>query len=805
MKIRPYFGLPTVLSILLAGSFALAEEPAKPQDPASDGKKGLELFEKQILPVLVKQCYECHSKEGDSIEGGLELDSPSGMLQGGDSGAMFKAHQVDQSPLLKMLRHEDGIPAMPPEDKLSDDVIAAFARWIELGAPDSRQPSGPTAKQQRLEETKGHWAFIPPKAAEPPSVKDKSWPRDSIIDNFVLARLEAEGLTPAADANRQTLIRRLFFDLTGLPPTPQDVAAFVADQSPAAPQRLVDKLLESPQFGERWGRHWLDVVRYAESSGMEFNFTYPHAWPYRNYVIDSLNADKPFDAFLREQIAGDLLPSSDGELPAAVQARRVAPSMLAFGPKRRCRDGEVVLMVRADATSTNRVLVVDDDQALIDEYMRCLSEDFDPDLGTTTLGDLEKVLFGEETNEKGAAMFDVQSRNQGEAAVDAVTDAIKTGSPYSIVFLDIRMPPGIDGIETARRIRELDANVNIVIVTGSLSLEPEDLGAEIPPSDKIFFFKKPFHAVECRQLAAALCGKWHADLALRRANDVLEQKVWARTEALHKLAYYDPTTGLPNRLKLLDELQLLIDNAGSRDLDTAVILLDIERFSFLNETMGYESGTELLEMIGRRLVSSLDKRYNIDDVVVGRFGADEFACLISSVNGRSEMSDAAEYVKQSIEDPFLIDGRDLYLKASIGVAWHPVHGRDPKSVYRCAEAALHRSMRSPQGGITYYHSEMQNLAMHKFDLQSELRQAIDNNEIIAFFQPQLCLNTGRLAGVEALARWRRPDGSIVLPREFVPLSEEMGSRTCCSKRLCAVSVTLLLAGATPRTGMYPSA
>lgn len=431
-------------------------------------------------------------------------------------------------------------------------------------------------------------------------------------------------------------------------------------------------------------------------------------------------------------------------------------------------------MLRQDENSVNRVLVVDDDQALIDEYMRCLGEDFDPELGTTTLGDLEKVLFGEETNEKGAATFEVHSRNQGEAAVEAVTDAIKTGNPYSIVFLDIRMPPGIDGIETARRIRALDSNVNIVIVTGSLSPEPEDLHVEVPPADKIFFFKKPFHAVECRQLAAALCGKWHSDLALRRANDLLEQKVWDRTEALHKLAYYDPTTGLPNRLKLLDELQLMIDKNGSVDSNTAVILLDIERFSFLNETLGYESCTELLEMIATRLISSLDKRYDIDDVTVGRFGSDEFACLVSGLSGQAELVEATDYVNQSIEDPFLIEGRELFLKASIGVAWYPVHGSDPKAVFRCAESALHRSMRSLQGGITYYHSEMQNRAKHKFDLQSELRQAIDNDEIIAFFQPQLCLNSGRLAGVEALARWRRPDGSTVLPREFVPLSEEMG-------------------------------
>ena len=174
---------------------------------------------------------------------------------------------------------------------------------------------------------------------------------------------------------------------------------------------------------------------------------------------------------------------------------------------------------------TNRVLVVDDDALLIGEYVRCLGEDFEPGCATTTLSDLEKVLFGEETDERGAARFEVHSRNQGKAAVEAVEYAVATDSPYSIVFLDIRMPPGMDGIEAAQKIRELDPNINIVIVTGSLNVEAEGLLKDIPPADKIFFFRKPFHAVECRQLAAALCGKWHADMALRRANEDLERRV----------------------------------------------------------------------------------------------------------------------------------------------------------------------------------------------------------------------------------------------------------------------------------------
>ena len=425
-------------------------------------------------------------------------------------------------------------------------------------------------------------------------------------------------------------------------------------------------------------------------------------------------------------------------------------------------------------TSTNRVLVVDDDALLIDEYLRCLGEGFEPDYATSTLTDLEKVLFGDETDESGAARFSVKSRNQGELAVEAVHDAIKAGKPYAIVFLDIRMPPGMDGIEAAKRIRALDPDINIVIVTGSMSAEVDNLDVEVPPADKIFFFKKPFHSAECRQLAAALCGKWHTDRALRRANEDLERRVEERTSALHKLAYYDPVTRLPNHLLLHDELQAMIDKAEDDTGDSVVVLMDIDRFSFLNETMGYDAGTELLRAIGNRLTRALCEENNGARAVVGRFGADEFAVLMPGVESDIAIRDLAERVQQLVEEPFLISGRDIFLKASIGVAWHPVHGRDSDLIIRCAEAALHRSMRSIDGPITYYHSEMRYRARHKFDMEAEFRGAIDNGQIKAFYQPQQCIETGELAGIEALARWIRADGTIVPPCDFVPLSEEMG-------------------------------
>ena len=431
-------------------------------------------------------------------------------------------------------------------------------------------------------------------------------------------------------------------------------------------------------------------------------------------------------------------------------------------------------MPDAQSASTNRVLVVDDDAQLIDEYVRCLGEDFEPDIATATLTDLEKVLLGEETDEGGAARFEVHSRNQGEAAVEAVEAAIDAGQPYAIVFIDLRLPPGQDGLTSAKLIRKLDPNVNIVIVTDSLGVDPDILGKEIPPADKVFFFKKPFHGAECRQLAAALCGKWHADMALRLANEDLERRVEERTAALQKIAYFDIVTRLPNQLLLIEELKNLISKAEDTVGDTVVVLLDIERFSFINETMGYDSGTELLRSIGNRLSRTFSEEATSQRAIVGRFGSDEFAVLVPGVDSDLDIRDLAEKVKRTVEEPFLINGRDLFLKAAIGVSWHPVHGRDAKSVFRCAEAALHRSMRSLDCAITYYHNEMRYLARHKFDLEAELRGAIESGQVTAHYQPQQCTRTGELAGVEALARWTRPDGSVVPPSDFVPLSEEMG-------------------------------
>lgn len=299
----------------------------------AEDREGEQFFESRIRPVLVQHCYGCHSAEAaraGKLKGGLQLDTRAGVVQGGESGPVIVADQPEQSLLIAALRHAEAAPAMPPDVKLPDTVVADFVRWIALGLPDPRLgAAAAVTRGMSVEEGRNWWSMIPPRRQEPRPVRDPQW-SNGTVDRFVLAGLEASGLRPVGDADRATLLRRVWFDLVGLPPPIEKIQAFQADSSPDAWQRVVDELLAAPQFGERWGRHWLDVVRYADSNGRDRNVLWFHAWRYRDYVIAAFNNDKPYDQFVREQVAGDLLVASS---PNEQDELRIATGFLALGPK----------------------------------------------------------------------------------------------------------------------------------------------------------------------------------------------------------------------------------------------------------------------------------------------------------------------------------------------------------------------------------------------------------------------------------------------------------------------------------------
>jgi Protein of unknown function (DUF1549)/Protein of unknown function (DUF1553)/Planctomycete cytochrome C len=279
----------------------------------------LAFFESKIRPVLVEHCYECHSAQSKKVKGGFLLDSRAGIRKGGDTGPAIAAGDPEASLLVEAIRHKSEDLAMPPKKKLPPEHISALEAWVKMGAPDPRDDDTLAAVQAKsaIDWTKARqwWAFQPLGHPPPPDVKDTAWPAND-IDRFIRARLESAGLQPAPDAAPRTVIRRLTYDLTGLPPSPEDVEAFIRESAsdyPSAIAHAIDRLLASPAYGERWGRYWLDVVRYADTAGDNSDFPIPQMHRYRDWVIAAFTRDLPYDQFVREQLAGDLLPDRSND------------------------------------------------------------------------------------------------------------------------------------------------------------------------------------------------------------------------------------------------------------------------------------------------------------------------------------------------------------------------------------------------------------------------------------------------------------------------------------------------------------
>ncbi|TVP98794.1 MAG: DUF1553 domain-containing protein [Planctomycetaceae bacterium] len=383
---RRILGRTCAASVALAISLLLpaawGEESSEPLPTTSETS----FFETKVRPILVEHCYECHSVKAGAAEGGLLVDSRVAIRQGGDSGPGVVPGDPEASLVLTAISHSDPDLKMPPKrSRLPGSVIADLTKWIEGGAVDPREDDAakPSAEWD-LAKARDHWAYQPlirgddvaSEPAAPETDSHQGWPR-SFIDMHVLEKLTGQGLRPSPDAAPQTLLRRLHFDLTGLPPTPEDQSRFASQVAaagmPAAMRSEADRLLELPQFGERWGRHWLDVARFGESSGKEANISFPYAWRFRDYVIDAFNDDVPFDRFLTEQIAGDQLDAQDD----AERARLlIATGFLAIGTKN--LDEANVLQFHADLIDEQIDTVTRAVMASSVACARCHDHKFDP-------------------------------------------------------------------------------------------------------------------------------------------------------------------------------------------------------------------------------------------------------------------------------------------------------------------------------------------------------------------------------------------------------------------------------------------
>jgi hypothetical protein len=341
----------------VAGAYCLGAEPS-----------GVEFFETRIRPLLAAKCYACHSSK-TTASGGLRLDAREPARKGGQRGPAVVPGEADLSLLLRAVSFEDAALKMPPSGKLSAREITDLAEWIRMGAPDPRDETAPAARRPNTD----HWAFQPFRAHPAPRVKNRRWAA-SWIDNFLLARLEEKKLAPAPPAARRTLIRRVTYDLIGLPPTPAEIDAFLRDTSPRAFEKVVDRLLASPHYGERWARHWLDLARYAETDGHEFDREKPNAWRYRDYVIRAFNEDLPFDRFVHEQVAGDLLPPRT--LKSGLLESPVGTTFFALGEERNAADD--LGQVRADKIDNQIDTLGKTFVGLTIACARCHDHKFDP-------------------------------------------------------------------------------------------------------------------------------------------------------------------------------------------------------------------------------------------------------------------------------------------------------------------------------------------------------------------------------------------------------------------------------------------
>lgn len=440
---------------------------------AEPDAQGEDFFEKKIRPVLVEHCYTCHSQEAKKVRGGLLLDTRDGLLKGGDRGPAVVSGVPDKSLLVHALRQTDEL-RMPPKGKLPEAVVADFARWVEMGVPDPRRSAAaPTPRRTAFRITdadRNHWAFRRVADAVPPAVRDADWCRSG-LDAFVLARLKARGLQPGRPADRHALLRRATFDLTGLPPTPEEIDAFVKDDSPEAFARVVDRLLASRAFGERWGRHWLDGVRYAtdiDKSGL-----------YRDWVVRAFNADLPYDQFVKLQLAGDLLPAASADpsrahVSGAALDDVPATGMLALAVwERVARDLAVAEIVDSQIDVVGRQLL-----GVTLACARCHDHKFDP-FSNEDYYALAGIFFSSHISpgklvadgRLSSDVIDVPLLSQADAAKNRRIDAEVSLLQEQIAALEAKAGPAARLAHLRAELKKLPADVNKATGTAKKDME----------------------------------------------------------------------------------------------------------------------------------------------------------------------------------------------------------------------------------------------------------------------------------------------------------------------------------------------
>jgi diguanylate cyclase len=416
-----------------------------------------------------------------------------------------------------------------------------------------------------------------------------------------------------------------------------------------------------------------------------------------------------------------------------------------------------------------RVLVVDDEPEIREAYRQVLCSS-EVNLEMTGFHELRSRLFRKNPAEalrraaaRAATSFEPVFCEQAAQAVAAVKESLARNEPFAVVFLDVRMPPGPDGVWAATQIRELDPAIEIVICTAYSDADPGEIGGFVPPEDKLSYLQKPFHPHEVRQMSIALGSKWRAERRIVR------------------LAYFDTLTGLPNREQSHNRLVGALQAAKDKGGNLAVLYLDLDNFKRVNDTLGHAVGDELLCVVADRLRGSL--RYGSDSVAgsnstrvgdIARLGGDEFMVLLPSLRTTVDAGAVAERLILALREPMQLASNSLVVTPSVGIAIYPQDGADAETLLRNADLAMYFAKRRSPGTFAYFDVSMNATALHRFTIEEQLRGALERNEFSLQYQPQFDVRTGSISGVEALLRWTNAELGAVSPVEFIPVAEETG-------------------------------
>jgi diguanylate cyclase (GGDEF)-like protein len=415
-----------------------------------------------------------------------------------------------------------------------------------------------------------------------------------------------------------------------------------------------------------------------------------------------------------------------------------------------------------------RVLVADDEAGVRDAYRQILSE-ADMSSETAMFHNLRERLFSKAMQDqlaKGVSSSDTSFTpvfcDGAEAAVAAVREALAADDPFAVAFLDMRMPPGPDGVWAAARIRELDPAIEIVICTAYSDVDPRDIGAMVPPEEKLSYLQKPFHPHEIRQMTISLASKWRAE------------------HRIVKLAYFDALTGLPNREQSRSRLSSALTAAKQHQRMLAVLYLDLDNFKRVNDTLGHAVGDELLCLVAARLRSSLRADDTVDESPgarsshIARLGGDEFIVILPNIRSTDDAAGVAARLIAELQEPMRLALHTLVVTPSIGVAVFPADGVEVDTLLRNADLAMYFAKRKGPGMQAFFDASMNDAALHRFTLEAKLRGALERNEFTLHYQPQFDVRTGSVSGMEALLRWTNDELGVVTPAEFIPVAEESG-------------------------------